>query len=114
MKRHYYLMSSYRHDLGDDYSVEPSLLLRSTSRMNLTADITVKGYYQDDYWLGLTYRTGSAITTMVGVKVGKMHFGYAYDYSFNEIQHITYGAHEVMIGIKFGSSKERYRWLRRF
>jgi len=114
LMRHHYLMSSYRHDLGEGYQIEPSVLLRSTERMNLKADITVKGYYKNDYWMGLTYRTGSAIISMVGVKVGKMYFGYAYDYSLNEIQNVTYGAHEIMVGIRFGDSQRRYRWLRRF
>jgi type IX secretion system PorP/SprF family membrane protein len=112
--RHHYLMSSYRYDIGEGYQIEPSLLLRTTERMNFKADISVKGYYKNDYWLGLTYRTNSAVITMVGVKVGKIYFGYAYDYSLKEIQNITYGSHEIMIGIRFGDSQRRYRWLRRF
>jgi type IX secretion system PorP/SprF family membrane protein len=112
--RHHYLMTSYRYDIGEGYQIEPSLLLRTTERMNFKADISVRGYYKNDYWLGLTYRTNSAVITMVGVKVGKIYFGYAYDYSLKEIQNITYGSHEVMIGIRFGDSQRRYRWLRRF
>lgn len=114
LRRHHYLMSSYRYDIGEGYQIEPSLLLRTTERMNFKADISVKGYYKNNYWLGLTYRTNSAIISMVGVKVGKIYFGYAYDYSLKEIQNITYGSHEIMIGIRFGDSARRYRWLRRF
>ena len=112
--RHHYLMTSYRYEIGEGYQIEPALLLRTTERMNFKADISVRGYYKNDYWLGLTYRTNSAVITMVGVKVGKIYFGYAYDYSLKEIQNITYGSHEIMIGIRFGDSQRRYRWLRRF
>lgn len=112
--RQHYLMTGYRYNLGEGYEIEPSLLLQTTENMNMRADINVKGYYKNDYWLGFTYRTGTAFVTMVGVKIGKLYFGYAYDYSLKEIQNITYGSHEIMVGVKFGDSQRRYRWLRRF
>jgi type IX secretion system PorP/SprF family membrane protein len=114
LNRYHYLMTGYRYDLGEGFEIEPSLLLKSSERMNVQADINVKGYYQRDYWLGFSYRTGSALITMVGVSIGKLYFGYAYDYSFKEVQKLTYGSHEIMIGVKFGDSQRRYRWLRRF
>jgi type IX secretion system PorP/SprF family membrane protein len=113
--RHYYLMSGYRYELGiSGFAIEPSLLIRSTERANIQADINFKAFYQNDYWMGLSYRTGSALISMVGVKIGKIYFGYAYDYSLKAIQHLTYGSHEIMVGIRFGDSRGRYRWLRRF
>jgi type IX secretion system PorP/SprF family membrane protein len=112
--RHYYFMTGYRYNIGDGFEIEPSLLFKTTEQFNLQADINVKGYYQNDYWLGFSYRTGNAFVTMVGVNIGKLYFGYAYDYSFKEIQKLTYGSHEIMVGIKFGDSQRRYRWLRRF
>lgn len=112
--RHYYLMTSYHYELDDDFALEPSLLIKSTERMNMQADISVKAYYQEDYWMGLSYRTGSALISKVGVKVGNVYFGYAYDYSLSEIQSLTYGSHEIMVGVRFGDSRRRYRWLRRF
>ncbi|MCG8412519.1 MAG: type IX secretion system membrane protein PorP/SprF [Bacteroidales bacterium] len=112
--RHYYFTAGYVYDMGNDFELEPSLLLKTTEVFNLQADITVKGYYKKDYWLGFSYRTGNAFITMVGVKVERMYFGYAFDYSLNDIQRISYGSHEIMIGVKFGDNKRRYRWLNRF
>ena len=114
LMRHYYFMTGYRYELDGDFALEPSLLLKSTERMNLQADINVKAYYQDDYWMGFSYRTGSALISMVGVKIGNLYFGYAYDYSLREIQNLTYGSHEIMLGVRFGDGKKNYRWLRRF
>jgi type IX secretion system PorP/SprF family membrane protein len=114
LMRHYYLMTGYRYNLDGDFAIEPSLLVKSTERMNLQADINVKAFYQEDYWMGLSYRTGSAIISMVGVKINNIYFGYAYDYSLREIQNLTYGSHEIMVGLKFGDGRERRRWLRRF
>jgi type IX secretion system PorP/SprF family membrane protein len=114
LMRHYYFMSGYRYPIDDEFSVEPSLLLRSTENFNMQADINIKGYYKNDYWMGFSYRTGSALVTMVGVKIGKLYFGYAYDYSLRDIQNFSYGSHEIMIGLRFGDTQRRYRWLRRF
>jgi type IX secretion system PorP/SprF family membrane protein len=114
LERYHYLMTGYRHNLGEGFEIEPSFLLRTSERFNVQADINVKGYYQNDYWLGFSYRTGSAIISMVGVTIGKLYFGYAYDYSLKEVQRLTYGSHEILIGVKFGDTQRRYRWLRRF
>lgn len=114
LKRHYYFMTGYRYNLDDGFAIEPSLLVKSTERMNLQADINVKAYYEDDYWMGVSYRTGSALISMVGVKIGKMYFGYAYDHSLREIQNLTYGSHEIMLGVKFGDGRKRSRWLKTF
>ena len=36
------------------------------------------------------------------------------EYSLNDIQRISYGSHEIMIGLNFGDNTRRYRWLNRF
>ncbi len=114
MLRHYYLTGGYSFDLTRDYEFEPSVLLKSTENLTMQADINVKGYYKKDYWLGLSYRTSGALVGMVGFKYDKYQFGYAFDYSFNEMSRFSYGSHEIMIGIKFGDNRRRYRWLNRF
>jgi hypothetical protein len=40
--------------------------------------------------------------------------GYSLDFTFGEIQRITYGTHELNIAWKFGDSARRYRWLDRY
>ena len=112
--RHYYLISGYRYDLNNDFEIEPSFLIKTTEAFNLQTDITVKGYYKRDYWLGVSYRTGNAFVTMVGIKIDRLYIGYAFDYSLSDIQRISYGSHEIMIGLKFGDNTRRYRWLNRF
>ncbi|MGE0090715.1 MAG: type IX secretion system membrane protein PorP/SprF [Bacteroidales bacterium] len=112
--RQYYLVTGYRYDMKNDFEIEPSVLLKTTEAFNLQTDINIKGYYKRDYWLGFSYRTGNAFITMVGVRIDKLYVGYAFDYSLNDIQRISYGSHEIMIGLKFGDNQGRYRWLNRF
>ncbi len=113
-KRQYYLISGYRYDMENDFEIEPFLLFRTSENFNLQTDISLTGYYKRDYWLGFTYKTGNAFVTRIGVRVDRIYIGYAFDYSLNDIQRISYGSHEIMIGVKFGDNSRRYRWLNRF
>jgi hypothetical protein len=77
-------------------------------------DLTTKAYFYQDYWAGLSFRTGSALILMGGVKVDKFYFGYAFDFTFSSIMTHSYGTHEIMIAMKLGDSARRFRWLQRF
>lgn len=114
MLRNYYLTGGYKFDLQNDFEIEPSVLLKTTENLTFQADINVKGYYRQDYWVGLSYRSSGALVTMIGLKYDKYHFGYAFDYSFNTLSKYSFGSHEIMLGIKFGDNRRRYRWLNRF
>jgi len=100
--------------MENDFEIEPFLLFRTSENFNLQTDISLTGYYKRDYWLGFTYKTGNAFVTRIGVRVDRIYIGYAFDYSLNDIQRISYGSHEIMIGVKFGDNSRRYRWLNRF
>ena len=39
---------------------------------------------------------------------------YAFDFTLQEIQRVTYGTHELTIAIRFGDSARKYRWLDRY
>jgi hypothetical protein len=85
-------------------------------------------YFKENYWAGLSYRTGgsysiveetfkgkgSSAIIMAGLKVDKYYFGYAFDYTFNAIGARTWGSHEFMGAVKFGDNARRYRWLNRY
>jgi len=40
--------------------------------------------------------------------------GYAFDFTLQEIQRITYGTHEITLAVKLGESARKYRWLDRY
>ena len=114
LKRHYYLMSGYNIDVSEDIIIEPNILLKTTGDKNLQMDLGAKVFFREDYWGGLTFRTGSALIIMGGVKVDKFYFGYAFDYNLTSIQRYSYGSHEFMFAVKFGDTARRYRWLIRY
>ncbi|MBN1599307.1 MAG: type IX secretion system membrane protein PorP/SprF [Bacteroidales bacterium] len=128
LERHYLLMAGYRYDLIDFLFIEPSFLLKISEKSFTQLDTNIKFYFKEDYWGGISYRTGSgsrvaqesisgrgsSLIIMAGARVDKYYFGYAFDYTFSSISSKTIGSHELMLAVKFGDSARRYRWLNRY
>ncbi len=114
--RQYYVVGGYRFEpYRSDFAIEPSVLFTTNERMQFGTDFNIKGYYKQDYWLGLSFRSSGAIISMLGVRYQQYYFGYAFDYSFSDVSNLSKGgSHEFMIGMKLGDSARRYRWLNRF
>lgn len=114
MYRHYFLMAGKRFNENDIYSYEPSFLLKATEKMVAQADLQMRFYYKQDYYLGLSYRTGSSMGLLIGIRWKKMYLGYAFDYGFTSIQKYSFGAHELNLALKLGDNARRYHWLIRY
>lgn len=114
MSRQYYLFGSYDFSQGSYTIIQPSFLVKMSEQLKPQADMGATYIYNQGFWAGLAYRTSGAIIANIGVKYQNMFFGYAFDFTLQEIQRITYGTHEVTIAIKFGDNSRKYRWLDRY
>jgi len=107
-------MGGYSFPVGDDYELEPSILIKGTEKLTVQADLTAKLTYKQDYWFGATYRTSGALIAMAGVRFNQLYLGYSFDYTLSSIRKYSWGSHEIVIALKFGDSARRYRWLNRY
>jgi type IX secretion system PorP/SprF family membrane protein len=114
MDRHYYLFGSYSFALGNKTELQPSGLLMMSEQEKPMADIGLTYIYDQKIWAGLTYRTSKAIIANIGFTYTNMYIGYAFDFTLQEIQRVTYGTHELTLAIRFGDSARKYRWLDRY
>lgn len=114
LDRHYYLFGSYFFEINTQVDLEPSFLFVMSDQFKPQADIGLTYIYNNGFWAGLAYRTSGAIIANLGVKYQNMFVGYAFDFTLQEIQRITYGTHEITLALKFGDSARRYRWLDRY
>lgn len=122
--RNFFVIGGYRHEFNRDWSMEPSVLVKVVDSGSTQADVGMRFYYREDYWAGVSYRTGakedmmtampSALCLMVGFKLDKVYVGYSFDYTLSELQSFSFGSHEFMLAIKFGSSYKSTRWLNRY
>lgn len=108
MVRHYFITGGYKFQLGEEFELEPSVLLKGTEfESPFQLDINVKGYLKKNYWLGVSYRTGNALIAILGIKIDKYYIGYAFDYTFSNIKNYSSGSHEIMLGINIGEGKQQ-------
>ncbi|HVN57807.1 MAG TPA: type IX secretion system membrane protein PorP/SprF [Bacteroidales bacterium] len=112
---HYYLTGGLKiHFRGaPDWSLSPSAMIRSSDQLFKAAqmDLTGRVYWKEEYWAGLSYRTTGSIILMIGGKYDRFYFGYAADFTMNELHGKTLGSHELTMAVKFGESARRYRWI---
>jgi type IX secretion system PorP/SprF family membrane protein len=112
--RHYYLFGSYDFTPDRHTTIQPQFLFMTGEQLPPEADLGVTYIYDQDFWAGLSYRTSGALIATLGVKYQNIFIGYAFDFTLQEIQRVTYGTHEITFAVKFGDSTRRYRWLDRY
>jgi type IX secretion system PorP/SprF family membrane protein len=114
LERNYYIIGGYDYPINNLLVLTPSTLIKMSDKGAFQIDISSKLYYDQTYWGGITYRTGSAIILMGGIRIDRLVFGYAFDVSIGSIMKQSYGTHEFVFATKFGDSARRYRWLNRY
>jgi type IX secretion system PorP/SprF family membrane protein len=104
LKSHFYLLGGYRFDINDQFTIEPSLIIKGMSPVPIQIDLNAKVTYQEMVWLGFSYRSRDAVSILLGyIQDKRYYFGYSYDFSTSDIRSYNSGSHEIMIGIRFTS-----------
>jgi len=116
MARQYNFFGSYDFNSGNNDIIRSSFLLVVSEQPNpkIMADLGATYFAGQDYWAGVAYRTTGAIIVNGGLRYKNMFIGYAFDFTLQEIQRVTYGTHELTVALKFGDNSRRYRWLDRY
>lgn len=107
---HFNLNAAYKFDLGDDFKIEPSFLVKYAIPAPPKMDIGARVIYQEQIWLGGAYRHNDAFTALVGYFYKNyLMIGYSYDFTTTNIKKYSTGTHEIMLGIRF-SKKQSATW----
>jgi len=110
--RHYFLFAGYDFWVNDDFTVEPSFLLKGTETSPFQVDVNTKVFYKEDYSLGISYRHKDAVVVMLGVKFKQFYLGYAYDIVLSNIQKYSGGSHEIIVGFNIEQSRAQWKYPR--
>jgi type IX secretion system PorP/SprF family membrane protein len=112
----YFLTGGIKFKLAADWKLEPSAFIKASDMFlrSIQMDLTSRVYYKDDYWAGLSWRTGDAIIMMMGLMYDRFYFAYAFDFALTDIRKQSFGTHELSLAVKFGESARRYRWINAF
>lgn len=102
LEDHYMASGGYKFNLGDDFEIEPSFLVKYAAPAPVQFDFAGRFIYKKQFWLGGSYRTLDAISAMMGFTLREsLMIGYSYDFTTSNLKNYSNGTHELMIGVKF-------------
>lgn len=100
LEHHNYLMAGYKINTFAQFSVEPSMLVKSVGLNNFSYDFSVIGTYNKKISLGMAYRLEESASVLVGyslLKDNSLRLGYAFDLVVGGVQAKTPSSHEFML-----------------
>lgn len=98
--RHYYLHGGYIFEVGSDFKLEPSALVKFVESGIFQADINLLATYNDMINLGVSFRSDEAMSFQLGYKNPDLFIGYAYDLIISGMRN-TWGSHEILFTYSF-------------
>ncbi len=103
---HSFLTAGYKILISDDVSLLPSVMFRYVQPLPLGFDVNAKIQYQDLLWLGFSYRYQEGFAGMLGINISStINFGYAYDYTTTQLNTVSSGTHEIVLGFLWRKKK---------
>jgi type IX secretion system PorP/SprF family membrane protein len=114
--RHYYLTAGYIFDLGKNFKLKPSFLIKEDFKAPTNFDINTFLMYKERFWIGATVRLGAsifntkaldntlrhrnAIVAMTDWNItDRLRIGYAYTVTLTSLK--NYSGHEIELGYYF-------------
>ena len=99
VSQQYFAYASYKQPVGTSFD-----LIAGVRGANFDyapfVDFSLTGLFLKKYWIGAMFRPGNAAAALIGMQIGFVRLGYAYDYSIGSISSLAKNSHEVMISFK--------------
>lgn len=87
---------------GEHWTYSPAVLVKYMKGATLVAEANMRVKYDEQFWVGGTYRHKDAIGIMVGAHVSNaLNLTYVYEMHSNGYARQSMGSHEIVLGIKF-------------
>ncbi|OCX53753.1 hypothetical protein BEL04_05555 [Mucilaginibacter sp. PPCGB 2223] len=97
---HFFLTAGVKLFLNDDITLLPSVMVKEVNPVPTSYDINLKMAFRDHFWIGAAYRQQDAVAALVGFNIGSfLSFGYSYDYTTSNLNTVSNGTHEIVLGI---------------
>jgi len=98
------LQAGITKKINEKLKISPSVLIKTTHFTNVMLEANVKASFDDQFWIGASYRHKEAISALFGVQLSlTTQLSYSYDFHSNGIFDRNYGSHEIVFGISFNN-----------
>jgi type IX secretion system PorP/SprF family membrane protein len=98
----YNFIAGYLFNLTSDLKLRTNAMLKAVSNAPAQLDIGGILLIKEMIWAGLSYRSNSSASVLLGIQVNKQFLAcYSYDYGLNKIQRYSQGTHEIVLNYLF-------------
>jgi len=96
---HYNFIAGYNFRFDKKkFALQPSVMFKYAHPAPVQWTGMLKGTYDNNYWIGLIYRSDDAIGISAGVTIKeRFNVGYGYDYTLAGLRKQQTGSHEIML-----------------
>lgn len=102
---HYFVTAGVKLFLAEDVTLLPSVMFKYVKPVPSTFDLNLKMAFQDKFWIGGSYRRNDAFAAMAGINVGSfLNLGYAYDFTTSNLNTVSNGTHEIILGVMLNNA----------
>lgn len=114
-KFHYYLTIGNVFEINEDFKLKPQAMVKMVQNAPLQYDVNVNALIKNLVWAGISYRSSSDISAILGVQVNPQFIvSYSYDYSLTKLQKYSQGSHEIALGYVFSFKEKKVTTPRYF
>ena len=104
---HSYLGGGVDLPVGGDFFIKPSIMMRKVKGLPVTTDITGMLSWQNQFDVGISYRSSSAFSLLSVVSVGGFDIGYAYETpTVSSLSQLNLKTHEIVLRINLGQGDQ--------
>ena len=99
--------------MNPDVTLKPSVLALVQMDNELALDYSVKAFFRENIWLGITYRDIQSGVALVGWNFDeRLSAAYAYEMSLGEFKQFNDGSHELVVALRLNNFRKhnQYTW----
>jgi type IX secretion system PorP/SprF family membrane protein len=110
---HIFVTGGYRLYIDDVISATPSIMIKQVSPVPVSVDVNLKLAFKDRFWFGASYRRNDSYAALAGINISKLiNFTYAYDFTTSELNQVSNGSHEIVLGLQLNNIYEVFSTVR--
>ncbi len=101
---HAFLTAGYKLYIDETITAIPSIMVKYVSPTPISVDANLKIGFKDRFWVGASYRHNDSYSAMAGLNVSKLvNLTYSYDFTTSQLNKVSYGSHEIVLGLQLNN-----------
>ena len=101
---HAFFTAGYKLYIDETITAIPSIMVKYVSPTPLSIDANLKLGFKDRFWVGASYRHNDSYAAMAGLNVSKLvNLTYSYDFTTSQLNKVSYGSHEIVLGLQLNN-----------